>query len=326
MLDTVAGKLEPGPWVPSDMSRNYWETREREFYDEREGARVRSISHTLNRPEARIQIYGDGGGLRIEASLPKLLYGNNLSRLSDPFPALERLSEFARDHVKGLLPDLIEMEYLRVDYCHNFQVGTALNDYVQTLARLPYLRHNRITDVSGGVEWWNGSRRIRVYDKWREIKEKEKLDVPAAKGILRFEIELRKKSGFIERRLHTKRLTFREVLDPEAAYLFLNDALNRMCLKTTFCTQDHAKSILDFNFGYVKATRLLGILRRLEFGSAHDIKSLSSRSSYYSDRRTLRGLGLFPPSSTQIELPGLKLPPISDLLSNVCISTDIIGG
>lgn len=324
MLDTVAGKLEKGPYVPSDISRNLWETREREFFDERQGARVRSIVHNLNQPEARISIYGDGGGLRVEASLPKLLFGNNLSRVSDPASALERLGEFVRDHVQGSIPSLGEMEYLRVDYCNNFQAGSYLSYYIQTLAQLSYLKHNRITDVAGGVEWWNDSRRIRVYDKWREIKEKEKVDIAAAKGILRFELELRKKSGFIERRLHAKRLTFQDVLDPVAAYLFLSDALTKMCLNATFCTQDNAKNILDSRFRFVKATRLLGILRRLQHGSADNIKSLSSRSSYYNDRRTLRGLGLWPASSAQIELPGLKLPPIDDLLSNIFVSTDAI--
>lgn len=282
---------------------------------------MRSIVHNLNQPEARISIYGDGGGLRVESSLPKLLYGNNLSRVSDPRPALERLAEFVGDHVQGSIPSLFEMEYLRVDYCNDFQVGSSLSDYVQTLARLSYLKHNRITDGAGGVEWWNKSRRIRVYDKWREIKEKEKLDIAAAKGILRFELELRKKSAFIERRLHAKHLTFQDVLDPVAAYLFLSDALTKMCLSATFRTQDNAKNILDSKFPFVKATRLLGILRRLQHDSAQNIKSLSSRSSYYNDRRALRRLGLWPPSSTQIELPGLKLPPISDLLTNVFVVT-----
>jgi len=46
-------------------------------------------------------IYGDGGGIRIESSLPKLLYGNNLSSVSNAQPALKRLREFLK-HVEFL--------------------------------------------------------------------------------------------------------------------------------------------------------------------------------------------------------------------------------
>ncbi len=266
-------------------------------------------------------IYGDQGGIRVESSLPKLLFGNNLSRISDPAPALERLREFVLDHVTGNLPNLIEMEYTRVDYCHNFNVGGALSDYIRTLGQLPYLKHNRTTDGSGAVEWWNKNRRIRAYDKHREMKEKDKLDSANAKGILRFEIELKKKSGFLERRLRQKRLTFREVLDPEAAHMFLNDALTQMCLNATFLTYDRAKDVLDLNYRYARATRLLGVLRRAENDSFQDIKTLSSRSSYYADRKALRDVGLWPPSTAKPSLPGLKLPPLQDLLGNQFISS-----
>ena len=320
MLDTIAGKLEKGPYFPSDASRNDWTTSEREFFDKRNSRQERTIMHALNKPEARILIYGDCGGIRVESSLPKLLFENNLSRVSDAQPALDRLREFVLDHVTGNLPNLIEMEYTRVDYCHNFNVGNALSDYVRTLGQLPYLKHNRITDGSGAVEWWNKSRRIRAYDKHREMKDKDNVESSTAKGILRFEIELKKKSGFLERRLHRKNLTFREVLDPEAAHMFLTDTLTKMCLNATFITYDRARDLLDLNYGYARATRLLGVLRRSENNSLQDIKTLSSRSSFYADRKALRDLGLWPPSSARPNLPGLQLPPLRDLVGNQFIS------
>lgn len=75
-----------------------------------------STLHTLSRPEARIAIYGDGAGLSLEASLPKLLYGNNLSSVSNPVEAFSRLGELVRDFVDGEIPELAKMDYLRVDY------------------------------------------------------------------------------------------------------------------------------------------------------------------------------------------------------------------
>ncbi len=135
MFDTVAGILENGPYCPKDASRNSWEGRMRDYFDDTDNCRKTSVSQTLNRPEARILIYGDGGGIRIESSLPKLLYGNNLSTVSNAQPALKRLREFTLDYVSGDLPDLYEMRYTRVDYCHNFALGDLLPDYASTLAK-----------------------------------------------------------------------------------------------------------------------------------------------------------------------------------------------
>ena len=95
-----------------------------DYFDDADNCRKTSVCQTLNRPEARIMIYGDSGGIRIESSLPKLLYGNNLSSVSNAQPALKRLREFTLDYVSGDLPDLDEMRYTRVDYCHNLQRST----------------------------------------------------------------------------------------------------------------------------------------------------------------------------------------------------------
>jgi II/X family phage/plasmid replication protein len=316
MFDTVAGILENGPYCPKDASRNSWEGMMRDYFDDTDNCRKTSVSQTLNRPEARILIYGDGGGIRIESSLPKLLYGNNLSSVSNAQPALKRLREFTLDYVSGDLPDLDEMRYTRVDYCHNFELGNLLPDYVATLSKVCYLTHRRTTNGSGGVEWWNGSRRVRVYDKYREILEREKKAVPIAKGTLRFEHQIRKQSGLLERRLKAESLQFSDVLTPALAYKSLEETLHKMCLDTVFLARDAARNVLDSAFSYQKATRLLGVIQRLMTGTIEEIKLLSSRSTFYADKRELRRLGLWPPSAVSVDLPGLRLPPLEQLLSD----------
>lgn len=317
MFDTVAGILEHGPYCPKDASRNSWEGMTRDYFDGTDNCRRESVSQTLNRPEARILIYGDGGGIRIESSLPKLLYGNNLSRVSNARPALDRLREFVLDYVSGDLPDLEEMRYTRVDYCYNFALGDLLPDYVATLGKVCYLTNRRTTNGSGGAEWWNGSRRVRAYDKQREISEKEKKAVAVAKGILRFEHQIRKQSGYLERRLKKgEPLKFSDVLTPALAYKILEETLNKMCLDTVFLARDAARNVLDSAFSYQKATRLLGVVQRLMTGTIEEIKLLSSRSSFYADKRELRQLGLWPPSAVPLSLPGLRLPPLEELLSD----------
>ena len=300
--------------MPKDESRNSWETRTREFFDRKAECRVTTTSFILSAPEARIAILGDGGILRVEASLPKLVYGNNVSTVCDPIPATERLREFVLDHVSGNVRPLDEMDCLRVDFCHNFNVGAALSDYVSTLSQISFLQHRRTYDGYGGVEWLgNNGRMVRVYDKHREILEKDEEDIPGAKGILRFEVQIRRKSGYLQRRLHTSDLRMVDVLNPAVAYRCLVETLDKMAIRSTFIARDAAKALLDTQFGYRKSTRLLGLIRRLETESVEDVKRASSRSTFYSDKAELRHLGLWPPSATPLELPGLQIPPLDEL-------------
>jgi len=320
MFDTVAGKFEKGPYFPKDESRNSWEKRTREYYDTKLGSQQTSTVHTFNRPEARVAIYGDGAILQVEASLPKLLYGNNLATVCDAELPLNRLHEFVSDHVNGEIPDLSGMDYLRVDYCHNFRVGPSLADYVSTLGGLSFLTHRRTTDGYGGVEWWsNNGRRIRAYNKYNEILANDKKKIAKALGVLRFEIQLRKKSGYLQRRQGKKKLTLQDVLQPEIAYCCLVEILDKMSLSTEFLARDAARSVLDANFGFQKATRLLGFLRRLETETMEDLKRAIARSSYYKDKGELSRLGLWPPSAGPVSLPALAMPPLEELLSDSSI-------
>jgi len=326
MFDTVTGKSERGPYYPKAGTEKHWETRSRDFFDSKLGMGITSVAHTLNRPEARIAIYGDSGVLLVESSLPKLLYGNNLSTIIDPSEALRRLGEFIREYVEGDVPDVGEMDYQRVDFCHNFQVGASLPDYVQTLGRVSFLKHRRTTDEHGGVEWWSeNGRRIRAYDKYKEILEHDRKAVAQARGILRFEIQLRKKSGFLQRRLHNKKLTLEDVLTRENAYCILVETLEKMCFGIGFAAQDAARILLDERFSPRKATRLLGVLQRLQGQTMEDVRRISSRSSFYSDKKDLRAVGLWPPSAGPVSLPALAMPPLETILSaevDLCNSTE----
>jgi hypothetical protein len=317
MFDTVTGKFEKGPYVPKKHTKDSWVTRTRDYFDSKLGSRQTAISHTLNRPEARILIFGDSGCLSVEASLPKLLHGSNLMTVTHADEALSRLGDFVTDHVDGEIPDLGEMDYLRVDYCHNFQLGSALPDYVHTLSKVSFLKHRRTTDGYGGVEWWsNKGRRIRAYDKHKEILENDEKDIADARGVLRFEIQLRKNTRFLQRRQKNKYLKLQDVLKPEIAYCCLVETLNTMCLGLGFETLDAARKLLDEHFSYRKATRLLGLLRRFQTESMEDLRRSLSRSTYYADKADLRRLGLWPPSAVSVDLPGLCLPPLEQLLSD----------
>lgn len=322
MFDTVSGKWERGPYTPKDESRNFWETRTRTFVEFKTKLRITTVSQKLSRPEARIAILGDGGLVYVEASLPKLIYGNNIKAVIDPLPAMKLLREFVMDHVDGDVRAIDEMDCLRIDFCHDFQVGAALPDYVDTLRHISFLQSRFTYNEYGGIEWrGTNGRTVRIYDKYREILEKEEKDVPEARGILRFEVQIRKKSKYLQYRLGTTTLKMVDVLDPVLAYRCLVETLDKMGLQSKFICRDSARTLLDAKFGYRRATYLLGTVRRLETEGVESVKGTSSRSTFYSDKRALRDLGLWPPSSGPTDLPGLQLPSLEELCSDGVVTT-----
>ena len=315
MFDTVGARERGGPFVPKDASRNAWETHTREFTDLKTMERRMFVAHYLNRSEARLGISANGELLSVESSLPKLVHGNNLQTVCDPTPALKRLQEFVADHVDGPIPSIGEMPFARIDYCHNFQVGASLPDYVSTMSQIPFLKHRAAIDGYDGVEWWGkNGRRVRVYDKYHEILEKDKRRAPEARGVLRFEVEIRRKARLLQRRLKKKHVTLSEVLDPRRAYVTLTETLNRMCLDHRFLPLDKARIVIDERFRARKATMLLGFLRRLESQCIDQVKMSFPPSSFYLLRRELCELGLWPPATGNAELPSLELPPFEELV------------
>jgi len=328
VFDTVKGKLEApyysehekGPYRPKDMSRVPWETLSRNFLPVNSRERKTSVIHVLNRSEARLAVYANGYGVSVESSLPKLLFGNNLRTIVRSEPALKVLRELVCDFADGPIPDLAEMEHLRVDYVHNFPLGSALPDYVKTLSQIAFLKHRRLTDGYDGVEWLgarNSGMMIRAYDKFHEILEKEKKRIPEARGVLRFEVEARKKGGFLQRRLKKKRLTFQDILDPQVGYRVLAEILNRMCADYRFLPYDSALDVLDMNFSYAKANRLRGLLERIRTRGLESVKEETPHGTFYKDKADLRRVGLYPPADGDRELPGLTLPPFEELMRNL---------
>jgi hypothetical protein len=81
-----------------------------------------------------------------------------------------------------LITFLGEPDFQIDDSCHNFAVGPAIPDYIATLGHVKFLKHQRVTDEFGAVEYCNegGGRRIRLYDKFKQIQaHDEKRNVPA---------------------------------------------------------------------------------------------------------------------------------------------------
>ena len=89
-----------------------------------------------------------------------------------------------------------------------------------------------------------------------------------------------------------------------------------MCLGLGFETLDASRKLLDEHFSYRKATRLLGLLRRLQTETMEDLRRSLSRSTFYADKADLRRLGVWPPSAGTASLPALEMPPLESILSS----------
>jgi hypothetical protein len=52
-----------------------------------------------------------------------------------------------------LITFLAEPDFQIDDFCHNFAVGPAIPDYVATFGHVKFLKHQRVTDEFGAVEY-----------------------------------------------------------------------------------------------------------------------------------------------------------------------------
>ena len=118
----------------------------------------------------------------------------------------------------------------------------------------------------------------------------------------------------MQRRLKKLHPALADVLDPAFAYCRLAETLNQMCADLKFESRDRAAEILHEKFSRARADRLLGLLHRLNTQGMAEVKQSSPRTTLYRDKAALREHGLWPPSATSAELPGLQLPPFEQCM------------
>ncbi len=126
--------------------------------------------------------------LSIEASLPKILYGHNITVLTqtEVRQALLRLSDLATAGFEFNF-DATGAQVARVDFCHNFNVGAdKIHAYLRaaTEARPPRLKRRVIGKIET-VEFFNASRKIYLYDKSRQtaaLLRQQKISPEAARS------------------------------------------------------------------------------------------------------------------------------------------------
>lgn len=130
--------------------------------------------------------------LYIQVSIPKFLYGDNVTLLQEADIPL--FFDGLQDRIWNLFNIHIshnEWMIVRCDVCWNFQVGKDVGEYVKMLSRQKLAYKNSTTyNQDQTVEYWNKSSRIIFYDKHKQVtKAKERADVvERSKGVLRLEV------------------------------------------------------------------------------------------------------------------------------------------
>ncbi|WP_445489209.1 hypothetical protein [Niallia sp. 03133] len=190
MFDTVRMRLAD-IHIEKETFRNIGNVKTTTYYDSETG--VLNDRYILKHEEfPYIVYYSNTKSLIIQLSIPKFLYGENISVINKG--DIKSFWERFEQRLKVLLGIVVERSkwiVQRVDVCWNFKVGNKVSDYIKYLGtkRLPYKSTNCINQ-SETVIYKNKSSRIMFYDKQKECKVNKQPEdiISRAEGVLRMEI------------------------------------------------------------------------------------------------------------------------------------------
>lgn len=238
--------------------------------------------------------FPSSGRLRLEFSVPKLLYGSNsrMVSISDI-----RDIHFLDGYLSFFSPDVLDdVSVSRADFCFNFQVGNSVSDYIKSfsLVNIPHMIKN-VYQSDETVFWHNSRRAYRVYDKYRESEEEE------AKGVLRFEVQAR--SPFLSDVLSSR--SWHDVIDFNTAFFFLYKGLSLIDAFSLASDTDRVLSILlsRFKSSYALSLYSFYILYQEK---EKDLRDILPKTCYYRYLNVFRRLGIRLSNADIDILPSLK--------------------
>ena len=270
------------------------------------------------------------GTVKFETSLPKAVptgsgepRGENVSLLASEgvIPCLDRVSSFLCDRC-GDVPAAGDFKVRgRLDAVFSWDARVNGQDltpyYLHALRNVVVPRHTtQVVDREATLYWWNGSRRVRMYDKYRESK------LDAAKGQLRFEVQLNHAKGELEKLGYLGDAMLKNVLNWDNASRVLDEYLNQIAGGLVIASGDQVLLDLLKVYKPSKALRLYGWMNAMQRFARRDIERMGM--SRWTARRVERdvteaGLAGFSPDDGPSVLPPLRLPEKYDgLPGRVC--------
>jgi hypothetical protein len=154
----------------------------------------RKIVYPINDSCIQLDYYPKNQFLRMEFSLPNLVYGNNIQQLFDISGALDNANK-AIDKIPELPKiDLWDGVLFRLDVYYNHNLEQLVPYFIKALKFLDMPRRETLPYPSG-VVFKNGQKATKFYDKELErLANNDKSGALSAQGILRQEITFRKKA------------------------------------------------------------------------------------------------------------------------------------
>ena len=191
--------------------------------------------------------------LTLEASLPKLIYGNNFQMLSNIDGAIKECNVKLYDVPNAPKLDLAEGILLRLDPCYNHQVGDAVQDYINAISHLNFPHHKLYPHPGEGVEFRTKHITVKFYDK------EHKSGMPEAHGLLRQETTILT-GKVIQKLLGKKRPTLLDV-SKEFITEYLKDDLIKLGLfENSIGTEKTTLKTLCDSYGEFAGVYYFGLL------------------------------------------------------------------
>ncbi len=195
--------------------------------------------------------------LSIQASLPKVLYGNNIEEITSE-AEIEEAIDRVNDFIGGVnwLPaiDFGAGRLWRIDPVYNHQVGSCVPDFLRVLSKRVYPKRDTISYLNEGVQFKSKVASTKFYDKEKESRSS------LAAGILRQETTFLH-TYYIERRTGLQHPTLRDIKQPLLRKILQEDLDKLHLADCVFVDSSIAQQVLILKYGYTHGNTLFGHLR-----------------------------------------------------------------
>lgn len=152
--------------------------------DTETGEKVTSYQVMRDEQIPFIKYYENSRTLKIQCSIPKFLYGENITLITEQ--DIEHFFNLLQEKLFLMFGVKIEhYEWIteRIDVCWNFEVDN-VSEYIRQLGRMTFPYKDTIVyNHNETVIFKNKSSQVKFYDKEKQCKDER------AKGVLRMEIE-----------------------------------------------------------------------------------------------------------------------------------------
>jgi len=312
MFDTVRLATSGLDADTSRLKQHGWEqiTRTRSVL----GKEIESVQFVLRQRDVSPHYFSYSpdpwGELKIETSLPKILYGDNIDLLSNKdIPiVLDELSNRVADSF-GDIPHISEWHvHGRIDAVFGWNAiwdnENHVIDYLHVFKSLELPHHySQSVDRESTLYWRNKSRVIRMYDKEAEIK------LDKARGILRFEVQSNRAKSELKNTSGVESMKAKDILTWDNAKVILERYLGRLGTDLVVTDEEKAFRLMIKHFGYSRARRLLGVIHAHRIFSRDELENMgASRKTLWREVREINSIGLSVATNESGLLPPLTLP------------------